>query len=177
MRRHSLLFSVSLVLLAGMVGSGAALVPDKGKEEEKTTPLHLIEKNAGANFGDWVVYRYDEGGKAVFLINQKTGFVIYLPWNSNGWINFRPKDGEWHVLYSMKNAEKQDRSDLKIGDFLKKNRPDVAVENGKYMFKDWTVTVTKDDIDFRCSTYDDRMTIRRTSGEVVHNGRDIGDKK
>ena len=173
MRRLALLMSVVVVLFLGPV---SAQDRDKDKEE-KTTQLHLLEKNAGANFGDWVVWRYDEGDKAVFLINQKTGLVIYLPWTSNGWINFRPKDGNWQVLYSKGEPKDQKRDDLMVADFVMKERPGVVLENGKYSFKDWTVNVTKDVIDFHCSSYDDRMTIRRASGEVVHNGRTLGEKK
>jgi hypothetical protein len=149
---------------------------DKGKEEPRTVELHLLEGRSGATFGDWTVWRYDEFGKAIFVINQKTGYSIYLPWSSNGWINYRDKDGEWYVRFSTGASEKQDRKDLKIEPFLKK-KTSVVLENGKYTFKDWTVTVSKDSIDFHCSAGDDRMIIRPSSAEIVHKGRPIGNKK
>lgn len=165
--------SLALVLGVTLVLVGAAPAQDK---DEKTTPLHAIEKNGGAHFGDWVIWRYDEGEKAIFIVNQKTGLVVFLPWSSNGWVNFRPKDGEWQILFSKGDAKKQNRDDLMIAGFLKRPRPDIALENGKTAFKDWVVTVTKDSIEFHCSTYGDKMTVRRSSGEAVHNGRTIGKK-
>jgi hypothetical protein len=181
MRKPSFLTGVSVaffafVLLTDLSATVSLRAQDKPKEEPKTTELHLLTKNAGATFGDWVVWRYEEGGAAVFLINQKTGFSIYLPWSSNGWINYRDKGGEWYVLFSKGEAEKQNRDDLPIAKFLEKKRPAVALEAGKYTFKDWTVKVTKDHIDFHSSTYDDRFTVQRSSGEVTHNGRSIGAK-
>jgi hypothetical protein len=161
MGRLSLLTGVLLgyfavLLLVGAEFAGNAAAQGKAKDEPKTTELHLLEKNGGANFGDWAVWRYEEGGAAIFLINQKTGYAIYLPWSSNGWINYRTKDGDWHVLFSKGEPEPQKRDD--------------------YTFKDWTVKVTKDLIDFHNSTHDDRMTIRRSTGEFIHNGRAIGGK-
>ncbi len=175
MRRQLLRMSIVVLLWAGLGFLGDVAAQDQGKVE-KTAPLHLLEKNAGANFGDWVVWRYEEGDPAVFLINQHTGLAVYLPWTSNGWINFRAKESEWQVLFPKGDPEKQNRDDLKIADFIKKPRPEVALETGKYSFKDWTVRVTQDAIEFRCATTDDRMTVRRASGEIVHNGRSIGIK-
>jgi hypothetical protein len=157
----------------------------QGKDPE-TIELHLLDKNAGAAFGDWNVWRYDEGDKALFLINAKTGYAVYLPWTSNGWINYRTDKGNWYVLLSKGEAKEQDRKDLKIEQFLKKT-PAAALETGKYNFQaftvengkketqQWTVKVTKTHIDFHNARFDDRLTIRKNSGEITHNGRTIGD--
>ena len=183
---HRLLASFALLLF---ITAGSVRAQADGQDPKKEAPeaieLHLLEKNAGAGFGDWVVWRYDVGDKAIFVINQKTGLVIYVPWTSNGWVNYGPGGGEWHVMFSKGEPEKQNLDDLKVAQFVGK-RPATVLENGKFKFavptkendKDvthqWTVKVTKDYIDFHCASYDDRMTIRRTSGEVVHNGRSIG---
>lgn len=163
-------------LLAILLVSTDGTAKDKPKDEPKTVELTQLEKNEGANFGDWVVWRYDDGGRAIFLINQKTGYAIYVPWSSNGWVNYRDKAGTWFVVFSKGQAEKQNRDDLKIKMFLDMKRPAVDLEPGKSTFKDWTVTVSKDEIKFRCGEHDDRMTIRRGAGAFVHNGRTIGGK-
>ncbi|MBI2808425.1 MAG: hypothetical protein HYX68_25850 [Planctomycetes bacterium] len=177
------------LVLAGALSAGnpARVAQDKDPKKGNTIGLHLLEKNAGAHFGDWAIWRYDEGGKSLFLINQKTRYAIYLPWTSNGWVNYRSNSGEWYVLFSKGEAKPQNRDDLKIAPFLDK-KPAQAIEHGTYKFveksnvngKDvtilWTVKVTPDLIDFHCDGYDDRMTIRRASGQVIHNGRTFGAK-
>jgi hypothetical protein len=179
----------------GHAGSAAAPRDEKGKIEPKkdqATPksveLNLLEKNAGANFGNWAVWRFDEGVKALVLVNQKTGYAIYLPWSSNGWVNYRTKEGAWHVVFHKGEPELQDRKDLKIAPFLGK-RPTDNLEVGKYSFEGteivegkkvvqrWTVKVTKEYLDFHNASYDDRLTIRRSTGEATHNGRTIAGKQ
>ncbi|MBM3995951.1 MAG: hypothetical protein FJ303_17635 [Planctomycetes bacterium] len=154
------------------------LVPftDGRAGQEKTVELAMLKDGDGATFGEWTVWRYDEHGKALLLIHAKSGLTIYLPWLSNGWINYRQKTGDWHIQYSKGDPKTQKREALKIEPFLSKKSAS-SLEPGKYRFDAWTVTVTKDAIDFRCSTADDRLTVRRTSGEAVHTGRVVGGKK
>lgn len=163
----------------------------KGKPkpaDQETTELHLLERDEGAAFGDWNVWRNDTGGKSLFLINAKTGYAVYLVWSSNGWINYRDDKGDWYLLLSKAEAKKQDRDDLKVERFLKKKAA-FALDTGKYTFQataeeagkkvtqQWTVKITKTHIDFHNAVTEDRMTIRRNSGEITHNGRSFGGKE
>ena len=194
MRRFALLSGIHLTLfafwcLAGADDRASGQGKDPKKEASETIELHLLDKNGGATFGDWNVWRYDlEGASSLFLVNTKTGYAVSLFWQSSGWINYRTDKGEWYVLWSKGAAEKQDRKELKIEPFLKM-KPAAALETGKYNFQGvivdkgkkvtnrWTVKVTKDYIDFRNAGNDDRITIRRNSGEVTHNGRSFGEKE
>jgi hypothetical protein len=161
MRNFSVL---PLILLCAF----AARTQDKAKDGE----LQNLARDSGAKFGDWTIWNYQEGGPAFVLANQKTGYVIYLPWSSNGWINFRAKDGEWMVLYSKGEPEAQERKELLLAKLLDQ-RPTLNLELGKYTFKDWTAEVTKDKIEFKNGNYDDRLSIQPTAAEFVHNGRKI----
>ncbi|MBI1831749.1 MAG: hypothetical protein HYR84_09900 [Planctomycetes bacterium] len=168
------LIAISLIALLIPLADGHA-VQDKNKDEPKTIELPMLQKNGGAQFGAWTVWNYAEGDKAVFMVHANSGLVIYLPWSSNGWINYRSKDGDWHVSFSKGPPKKQDRSDLKVEPFLAK-KTTLVLEPGKYRFETWAVNITKDAIEFRCTTTDDRLTIRRMSGDAVHNGRGVGGK-
>jgi hypothetical protein len=161
---------------------------DGKKDQADTTELHLLDKDEGATFGDWNVWRYDDGDRAVFLVNTKTGYAMHLAWMSNGWISYRTDKGDWYLLKSKGEPEKQDWKGLKVEKFLKM-KTSVALDTGKYSFQgsivengkkttqQWNVKVTKGYIDFHNPQTDDRITIRRNSGEIVHNGRSIGAKE
>jgi hypothetical protein len=150
--------------------------PGVAQDAAKKVELSSLEKNGGANFGDWAVWNHHDLGPALLLVNQKTGYAIYLPSASNGWINFRTKDGAWMVLFSKGEPEAQDRKDLNVAQFLDK-RPPVDLDEGKATLRDWEVKIAKDTIEFHNASYGDRLTISRTSGAFVHNARTIGDKK
>lgn len=166
MRKFSLL---PLILLCAFAAPG--YTQDKAKEGE----LQNLARDSGAKFGDWTIWNYQVGGPAFVLANQKTGTVIYLPWSSNGWINFRAKEGEWKILYSKGEPEAQDRKELQLTKLLEQ-RPTLELEVGKTTFKDWNVEVTKDKIEFKNGNFDDRLIIQPAAGEFVHNGRKIGAK-
>ena len=76
------------------------------------------------------------------------------------------------ILYSKGEPERQDRKNLQNIKFLEQ-RPTLAIETGKYTFKDWTVKVAKDKIEFQHSALDDRFTIEVSAAVFVHNGRTI----
>lgn len=167
MRRLALLTLTLLFIFA------SAVYP---QEKAKDGELQNLARDAGANFGDWTIWNYQEGGPAFVLVHPKTGSIIYLPWASNGWINFRAKNGDWQLLCSKGEPIAQERKELQLAKFLD-NRPTLELEAGKYTFKDWTVKVAKDKIEFHNSAYDDRLIIQPTTAEFVHNGRKITAKK
>lgn len=178
--------SRSLAMLASLVLAVAGGIAPARVAAQDAEPigLHLLQPNQGAHFGEWAVWRYDEGDKAFFLIHQKTGLTVYLPWTSNGWINYRTGDGVWHVLFSKGDAEYQKRDDLQVAKFLGK-KPAPAAETGMFTFEattmdngvkethTWTAKVTKEFIDFHNPKYGDRITIRANSSSFLHNGRTI----
>lgn len=139
-------------------------------------PLDKIAKNAGAVYGDWLIWRYDDGGQSVMIVNQKTNMLIYLTWQSNGWINYRTGGGTWHVLFPTGTASLQDRRDLDITRFLGK-QPTHSLAAGKHTFQNWTVTVTPEAIEFFCPTIRSQMIVRPNSAEFTHNNRVIADDK
>src|SRR5437870_5420971 len=83
--------AAALVCLA--LGSTSLAVPDREAPPSpyalKAVKLNELEKNGGARFGDWVVWRYDGAGSSILLIHQHTGLIIYMPGSSNGWLNYR----------------------------------------------------------------------------------------
>jgi hypothetical protein len=147
-----------------------------GQEELPAIELTHLEKEGGAVFGDWLLWNHDQGGHSIFLINQKTRLAIYLPWVSNGWINYRTNDGTWYVLFPTGAPSLQNRSDLNIEKFLGKKAPAVRLANGKYVIKGWTVAITNDGIDFHTPNVASRINIRAASPEFTHNARTIGGK-
>jgi hypothetical protein len=166
MSRKTLLAWISFgCFCAGVLGSAAAssAAPNReplgksGPEELPSIELTRLEKEGGAVFGDWLVWNHDQGGHSIFLINQKTGLTIYLPWVSNGWINYRTNDGAWYVLYPT-------------------GAPPVRLATGKFVMKGWTVTITDDGIDFHTPNVPSRINVRAASPEFTHNSRTIGGK-
>ena len=176
--------SIALILLSAFIVSsvaGQGQEKKRGQFEEAPAPEKkaLPEKEdagtTGTNFGDWAVWNHPDLGPALLLIHQKTGYAIYLPWSSNGWINFRAKDGNWMVLFSKGDPEAQDRKDLNVARFLEK-RPTANIEEGKSTFREWEMKVGKDTIEFHNLNYGDRLTVSRSSGAFIHNARTIGSK-
>ena len=93
-----------------LVVASSRAVPDRKPPPQANPPelpaidLHSLKTDAGVAFGDWSIWRYDQGGESYFMINQKTGLTVYLYWGSNGWVNYRTKDGAWHVLFPTGTA-------------------------------------------------------------------------
>jgi hypothetical protein len=182
--------AAALLVCALPFGTPRAAGEEKGRADEKAkdqkaVKLDALDENTGATFGDWTVWRY--GAKATVLRNTKTEYVIYLPWTSNGWLNYRTDKKEWFVSYSFGKPMTQDRSDLKVDDMFKK-APTVALEPGKYtvqgeitingmkMTQKWDVTVGKDTIEFANTDGKNKLVITKTSAEFTHNDRAIGGK-
>jgi hypothetical protein len=135
--------------------------------------LDKIAKNAGAVYGNWLIWRYDDGGQSVMMINQKTNMLVYVTWQSNGWINYRTGGGVWHVLFPTGTPNLQNRADLDAARFLGK-QPTHRLAEGKHTFQNWTVSVGPDAIEFFCPSITSRMIVRPSSATFVHNDRVIG---
>ena len=172
------------VFLIGIVvcctaGLAHALVPDRPappskKQAPQTVKLDQLADENGARFGDWVLWRYDSGGAAIILTHLPSGQIIYMPWSSNGWLNFRPPSGAWQVLYSQGTPSPQNRDDIQSAKFLNQ-RPDMVVQPGQYTFLRWNVTVGADSIEFQnTAPHNDRMIIRPNVVEFTHNNRTVG---
>jgi hypothetical protein len=140
--------------------------------ELPTIDLKSLKVGDGAAFGDWAIWRYNNGGESYFVINRKTNLVVYLNWDSNGWINFRKSDGTWHILYSNGAPGPTNCPDLDAAPYLAK-QPTVRVAPDKYTVKGWTITVTGDTMEFFIPNVRSQMTMRASSEEVTHNDRTI----
>ena len=64
-----------------------------GPEEPQPIELTKLDMDSGAHFGDWLVWNHNQGGHSIYLVNRRTGLAIYLPWSSNGWLNYRTAEG------------------------------------------------------------------------------------
>jgi hypothetical protein len=175
-RRYLMFFLTAAILFTGSIAQ--ALVPDRPAPPTKKAPqfakLDQLADEQGARFGDWVLWRHDSGGNAIVMVHQPSGQVVYMPWSSNGWLNFRLPNGVWNVLYTHGAPSPQNRSDLQIAKFLNR-RPEVVVQPGAYKFQHWNVTVGADSIEFHnTAPHKDRMTIRPHAVEFTHNGRTVG---
>ena len=173
-----LLFAcISLVALAAWTGVTAAPVRERNYKLEPEGPppiaLDKIAANAGAVYGDWLIWRYDDGGQSVMIVNQKTNMVVYLTWQSNGWINYRTGGGVWHVLFPTGTPSLQNRSDLDANRFAGKV-PTHRLAEGKHTFQNWTVTVADDGIEFYCPNVRSQIIVRPNSAAFTHNERVIG---
>ncbi len=144
-----------------------------GPEELRPIELTRLDKDGGAHFGDWLVWNHNQGGHSIYFINRKTGLTVYLPWSSNGWLNFRTGDGTWHVLYPTGAPSLQDRRDLDIQKFLGKQPPAVRVAPGNYKIQNWTITVTDDAMEIHTPNVRSTINLRATAPEFMHNGRTI----
>ena len=175
MRQLTLAGAVLLMIAASL--DAVPIREPVGKAEPDELPavaLDRLDKDAGLSFGDWSIWRYDEGGKSYFIVNQKTGLGMYLYWASNGWVNYRA-EGTWYVLFPTGNPQLQDRRDLQIDKFLNK-RPAVRVAPGKYQVQGWVVTVTAETIEFETKNVPSVIRLRAHAPEFTHNGRAIGGK-
>jgi hypothetical protein len=178
--RLSLLAASALLTWAGQAAASPARLLDAAGGQalagkSPATPLDGLGRDGGARFGDWVIWRYDGADQAIFVIHQKTRWVFYMPWVSNGWANYRTPSGDWYVLFSKGPAERQDRSDLPIAKYLDRPIPGSDVAPGDYRFRKWTVKVTDDQIHMTGADYDDKIIIRK-DGTFAHNGRESGEK-
>lgn len=144
-----------------------------GPEEPMPIDLAKVAMDGGALFGDWIMWNHNQGGHSVYLVNRRTGMAIYLPWSSNGWLNFRTSDGTWYVLFPTGTPSLQDRRDLDIQKFLGKQPPTARVASGVYKFQAWTVTVTGDSMEILTPNVLSKITFRANSSEFTHNDRTI----
>jgi len=144
-----------------------------GPEELPGIALNRIEKDSGALFGDWILWNHDAGGHSMFLINRKTRLVVYLPWVSNGWLNFRTGEGTWYVLFPTGTPSLQNRAELNVEKFLDKQPPGVRLAAGKHVMNGWTVTITDDAIELETQNVLSRISLRATAPDFTHNGRSI----
>src|SRR5262245_27613823 len=62
--------------------------------------LDTLGRNGGARFGEWKVWRHDGKERALLLIHDRTGNVLYLLWSSNGWIDHRNGTEAWETIYT-----------------------------------------------------------------------------
>lgn len=170
---------LSCILVLGIVA-----IPSFGYLPDRPAPpkydaipmvkLDQLEKKGCARFGAWTFWRFDEEIDAVLLVHRPSGTHIYMPWSSNGWLNYREACSGWYVLYSQGQPSPQLRDDLKVDKYLLQH-PQRLLERGECRFGKWIVTVADDTIEFvNTVPHKDRMTIRSQSATFVHNGRTIG---
>ncbi|MBM3995950.1 MAG: hypothetical protein FJ303_17630 [Planctomycetes bacterium] len=169
-----LLFVATLVTM-GALSAGAAPIrmPLAQNEPTELPPVHLTQmpKDSNLAFGRWIV-GHAQAENGIVLIHKDTRLAIYLPWASNGWINYRTADGNSFVLWSRGGSDPQGR-DYDLNRILAKSPPG-RIASGKYTFQTWTVTVTDFQIDFHCSSMGCTMRIQRDPPSFTHNGRTIG---
>jgi hypothetical protein len=136
--------------------------------------LDQLPKDGALVFGNWVIgHTAHENG--IILIQKQTRLAVYLPWASNGWVNYRSTDGTSYVLWSRGGSDPQQR-DYDIDRLLAK-QPHGRIANGKFTFQNWTLIVTDETLQFQCSAMGCRMTVRRDAPVFVHNDRTIGGVK
>jgi hypothetical protein len=175
MRTFLAAMSVVLILVAV-----ASAVPDRvappNPYATRPTKLDELEKSRGARFGDWTVWRYDDGGAAVLFIHQHTNTMIYMPWSSNGWLNFRDPRGSWYVVFSQGTPDYQKRDDLQVARYIGQ-RPAEFLIPGQFSFAQWSVTVAGDTLELKNrAAHNDHIIIRATTSEFTHNGRSLAGK-
>ena len=134
-----------------------------------------LAKGEGVRYGEWVLWRATTGEDDAFWVHTKTNKVFYMPWTSNGWLNFRDTKGTWYVMYSMGPPELQNRDDLKVGDYTDRPQPTVEMARGTFKLKQWTVTVNDTQIEMVGDDFKDRLVIPRLGSVATHNGRKMGD--
>src|SRR5947207_2631062 len=174
MQRPLLFASLSLTFLA--INSGAA--PIREPHDKPDLPLQLspialdqLPKTDVAAFGNWVVgHTPQENG--IILVHRQTRLSIYLPWASNGWINYRTPDNVSYILWSSGGSDPQGR-DYDIDRILSKP-PQQRVGPGTYKFQMWNVSATDAAIEFHCTAMGCRMTVRSDGMTFTHNNRVIG---
>lgn len=140
-------------------------------EEKPSVPLEKLAKDQTASFGDWTVgHAHEENG--LILIHRPSKLAVYLPWSSNGWVNYRTGDGTSRVLYSRGDSQPQGR-EYHLDKLLAKPAP-MNLAAGVHTLQMWTVTVTAETMEFHCKAMNCRMTIRRSEAKFTHNSRTIG---
>jgi hypothetical protein len=177
MTRPLLFASLSLLFLA----PAADAVPIRDPHDKPDAPLQLppialdqLAKTDVAAFGNWVVgHTPHENG--LVLIHRQTRLAIYLPWASNGWINYRTPDGVSYILWSSGGSDPQGR-DYDIDRILGKYAQQ-RVAPGMYKFQTWNVTANDAAIEFHCTAMGCRMTVRSDGTTFVHNNRVLGGPK
>lgn len=169
-------FCAIALLGCGTVGGQAAPIREshgyRGPMEEKPSiALNMLPKDQTATFGDWIIgHTPDEHG--IILVHRPSKLAVYLPWASNGWVNYRGTDGISQVLYSRGAPSPQGR-DYNLDKLLAKPSP-PRLSPGACEIQQWTVTVTEDSIQFHCKAMNCRMIIPRFAGNFTHNNRTIG---
>ncbi|MBI1831748.1 MAG: hypothetical protein HYR84_09895 [Planctomycetes bacterium] len=146
------------------------LADDSAPHEPPPIPLTQMPKDGNLAFGRWIVgnAQHENG---LILIHKETRLAVYLPWASNGWINYRTGDGNSFVLWSRGGSDPQGREyDL---DRILAKPPPGRIAPGKYTFQSWAVTVTDLEIEFHCSAMGCKMRIQRDIPAFTHNGRTI----
>src|SRR5262249_15543558 len=139
-------------------------------EQLKAIALNDIPKEGFAVFGGWLVCsNIDEHG--VIVIHRQTRLAIYLPWASNGWINYRTADGTSYVLWTHGTSDPQNRN-YYFEKFIDKP-PQARLAPGTHKFNQWTVTVTASAMEFHCAALNCRMTIRANESTFTHNKRTV----
>ena len=177
MNRLALLACVFLAFAAVSVAAPNREPSGKsGPEEIKPIELTKLDMDAGVLFGEWILWNHNQGGHAVYLVNRRTGLAVYVPWSSNGWVNYRTGDGTWYVLFPTGTPSPQDRRDLDIQKFLGKQPPTLRVAPGVYKFQAWTVTINGDEMEILTPNIQSTITLRGSVPEFTHNGRTIGGK-
>lgn len=160
------------------VSVGAAPVRQRVNmpEPELPPPIELdkIAPNNGAVYGDWVFWRYDDGGRSIMFVNQKTKMLVYLTFASNGWVNYRTGGGAWHVLFPSGGPSLQNRDDLQANRF-KDKMPSHSLASGKVIIQNWTITITPESVEMFCPSVRSQIIVRPHAAEFVHNNRVIGD--
>ena len=177
MHRPLLFASVSLALFA----ITADAVPIREPHDKPDAPLQLppialdqLPKDGVAVFGNWVIgHTPHENG--VVIIHCQTRLGIYLPWASNGWVNYRTPEGVSYILWSSGGSDPQGREyDM---DRILGKPPHLRVAPGMYKFQTWNVTASDAAIEFQCTSMGCRMTVRSDGTTFVHNNRVLGGPK
>ena len=168
-------------LLLMLVAVNADAVPIRDPHDKPDAPPQLapialdqLPKSDIAAFGNWVIgHTPSENG--VILIHRQTRLAIYLPWASNGWLNYRTPDGVSYILWSRGGSDPQGR-EYDIDRILSKP-PQQRVAPGPYKFQSWNVVVADDVIEFQCTAMGCRLIVRRDGTTFVHNDRVLGGPK
>lgn len=178
MKHLTILASIFLAISEPSIAAPNRMPSGKsGPEEIAAVDLTKVDMDAGVLFGEWILWNHNQGGHAVYFVNRRTGLVLYLPWSSNGWVNYRTGDGTWYVLFPTGTPSLQDRRDLDVQKFLGRQPPNVRVAPGIYKFQAWTVTVTAEAMEILTPNVQSTITLRAAAPEFTHNGRTISGVK
>jgi hypothetical protein len=157
---------------ARQVGMAEARRPEV--EARGRARLDALAPGAGAKFGDWAVWNIEGMNQACFFIHERTRQVIYLSWQSNGWVYHRDGKGVWRTVYSQGNPEQQDQNGLGEANYLGRKTPAQDLAPGTYKIMEWTAKVGADQIELSVPDVETRITIKRDSPVFVSNARQVG---